>query len=110
MSKYKIIKTKETNKKTIDLMKISEYNINSSFSGALIEINGNHGKIKYIKEDRIYFVIQGKGKFVINNKEKKVESNDLVFIPKNTPYNIIGKMKYLLICSPEFNYNNDINL
>ena len=91
-------------------MKINEYKINSEFSGALIEINGNHGKLKCLNEDRIYFIIDGKGQFIINDETKDVEANDLIFVPKNAPYNIIGKMKYFLICSPEFNSEDDVFL
>ena len=91
-------------------MKIDEYNINSDFSGALIEINGDHGKIKCLNEDRIYFIINGNGKFIINDKEAKVETNDVIFVPKNAPYNIIGKMKFFMICSPEFNPEDDVHL
>ena len=91
-------------------MKINEYKINADFSGALIEINGDHGKLKCLNEDRIYFIVSSSGKFVIGDKINDVEVNDLIFIPKNTPYNIIGKMKYLLICSPRFDPNDDIFL
>lgn len=105
-----IIKNKDTNKKIVGPMQINEYKINKNFSGDLIELNGKHGKIKCLGEDRIYFIIDGNGIFIINNKKEQVEINDLIFIAKNTPYNIIGKMKYLLICSPEFNANNDIML
>lgn len=91
-------------------MKITEYKINPNFSGALIEIDGDHGKIKCINEDRIYFITEGSGKFIIDDKEETVSENDLVFIPKNTPYNIIGKLKFFLICSPEFNPEDDVPL
>lgn len=91
-------------------MKITEYKINPNFSGALIEIDGHHGKIKCLNEDRIYFIIEGDGKFIINDKKEIVSKNDLVFIPKNTPYDITGKLKYFLICSPEFNLKDDISL
>ncbi len=105
-----IIKYLDTNKKEIGPMKITEYKINPNFSGALTEIDGQHGKIKCLNEDRIYFIIEGDGKFIINNKEEIVSKNDLVFIPKNTPYDIVGKLKYFLICSPEFNLKDDISL
>ena len=91
-------------------MMINEYKINSNFSVALIEINGDHGKVKCIGEDRIYFILDGKGKFVIGDEINDVSPNDLIFVPRNTPYNIIGKMKYFLICSPEFNPNDDVLL
>ncbi len=105
-----IIKSQQTNKKIVGPMIIKEYNINSNYSAALIEINGNHGEVKSISEDRIYFILTGEGKFIINNEENNIEPNDLVYVPMNTPYNIIGKMKFLLICSPEFNAKNDIHL
>lgn len=105
-----IIKNRETNHKKVGPMKINEYNINSDFSGALIEINGDHGKIKCLNEDRIYFIINGNGKFIINDEGTEVEPNDVIFIPKNVPYNIIGKMKFFMICSPEFNPEDDVHL
>lgn len=98
-----IIRNKDTNKKERGVMKIAEYKINPDFSGALIEIAGQHGETKSLKEDRIYFIIRGSGKFVIEGKEEKVSVKDLVFVPKNTPYDIVGDMEYLLICSPEYN-------
>ncbi|MEA3514672.1 MAG: hypothetical protein U9R34_04300 [Nanoarchaeota archaeon] len=103
-----IIKGKDANQKKAGVMNINEYKINSDFSGSLIEINGDHGALKCLKEDRIYFIIEGNGKFVINNQESAVSANDLIFISKNTSYNIIGKMRYFLICSPEFNPDDDV--
>lgn len=91
-------------------MIINEYKINSNFSAALIEINGDHGKVKCIGEDRIYFILDGEGKFIISDVESEVNPNDLIFVPKNTPYNIIGKLKFFLICSPEFNPMDDVHL
>jgi mannose-6-phosphate isomerase-like protein (cupin superfamily) len=105
-----IVKYLDTNKKEKGPMKITEYKINSNFSGALIEIDGRHRKVKCLNEDRVYFIIKGNGKFIIDDKEEIVSKNDLVFIPQNTPYDIIGKLKFFLICSPEFNPKDDISL
>ena len=105
-----IIKGSETTSKKVGPMEIRSYKINSDFSLALINISGDHGKLKCLKEDRIYFIISGKGKFIINEKESLVSKNDLIFIPKNTPYNIIGKMKYTVLSSPEFNSKHDVFL
>jgi len=103
-----IIKSQDAKEKKAGIMNIKEYKINSKFSGALIEINGNHRAIKCLNEDRIYFIIKGRGKFFIDNKETSVSVNDLIFVPKNTPYNIIGKIKYFLVCSPEFKVGDDV--
>jgi mannose-6-phosphate isomerase-like protein (cupin superfamily) len=105
-----IIKSRKTNQKIKGPMIINEYKINSNFSGALIEMNGDHGKVKCLGEDRIYFILEGNGKFIIGDESNKVSPNDLIFIPKDTPYNIIGKMKYFLICSPEFDPKDDVHL
>ena len=103
-----IIKKQATERKNIGAMKLNIYNINNNFSAAHIEINGKHGKLKCIGEDRIYFIISGKGKFIIDDKEKEVSENDLVFVPKNTPYNFEGKMTYFLVCSPAFKPEDDV--
>ncbi|MCK4634692.1 MAG: hypothetical protein KAT37_02345 [Candidatus Aenigmarchaeota archaeon] len=105
-----IIKASEANQKEVGPMKINEYKINPDFSGALIEINGDHGELKCLNENRIYFIVEGEGKFVIDGEENAVSGNDLIFIPKNTPYNIIGKLKYFLICSPAFDPKDDVFL
>ena len=91
-------------------MKLNEYKMNSNFSGALVEINGDHGALKCLNEDRVYFIIEGAGTFVLDNTKQDIEPYDVIFVPKNTPYNIIGKMKYFLICSPEFKPGDDVSL
>lgn len=105
-----IIKSSEADQIERGPMKIKAYKINPDFSGALIEINGKHGKIKCLNEDRIYFIIEGDGKFILNDEEIAVSENDIVFIPKETPYDINGKLKFFLICSPEFNPKDDVIL
>ena len=105
-----IVKASSAKEKVVDPMKIKEYDINSNFSGALVEINGAHGKMKNKKEDRVYFILEGNGTFVIDGKEEEVSQNDLVFISKNTPYDIKGKMKYFMLCSPEFDAKDDVML
>lgn len=90
-------------------MKIAEYKMNKDFSGSLIEIDGDHGETKSPREDRIYFIVEGSGKFIVDGEESSVVPNDLVFVPKNTPYNMNGKMKYFLIHSPEFVPGSDIS-
>jgi len=106
----KVIKKQDANKVEFGPMKINEYKINPNFSGALIELDGRHGKVKCLKEDRLYFVVEGAGQFMINDSEYNVANGDVVFVPKNTSYDIEGKMKYFLVCSPEFNPDDDIKL
>jgi len=105
-----IIKSSKLPSKKRGNMKITEYKINTDFSGALIEIKGRHGKIKCTAEDRIYFIVSGTGKFIIGGKSASVSKNDVVFIPENTPYDISGKLRYFLISSPEFHPSHDVSL
>ena len=105
-----IIKSKDAPVKKVGSMIIKEYKINPDFSGTMIEIDCDHGKMKCLNEDRIYFILKGAGLFILDDKEHEVSEHDLIFVPKNTPYNIKGKLKYFLICSPEFNPEDDVFL
>ncbi len=105
-----IIRHSKATRKIRKPMQIWEYQINSKFSGALIEIDGDHGAVQCLQEDRIYFILEGKGEFVIEGRAQKVQKYDLIFVPKKTPYNIIGKMKYFLVCSPCFKPGDDVFL
>ncbi len=71
---------------------------------------GRHGKIKTTTEDRYYFVISGKGKFIIGNESEDVEKNDLIFVPKNTPYDFEGTMKMVMFFTPAYNPKNEVKL
>lgn len=103
-----LIKKSTTNFKDVGPMGIHEYKINPQFSGALIEIDGDHGKIKCLAEDRIYFILEGQGKFFVGDEEYDVELEDLIYVERNTSYNIIGKMRFFMSCSPEFNAEDDM--
>lgn len=105
-----VIKFDDTSEKKVGPMNIREYKINPQFSGALIELDGDHGAMKNIAEDRIYFITEGNGVFIIHGKEHKVSAKDMIFIPQNTPYNIIGRLSFLLICNPEFQAEHDVFL
>ena len=101
---------KEAKVKHVGSMKIKEYKMTSQFSGALIEIDGTHGKLKCLKEDRIYYIVDGEGEFSVEDESFTVTEEDVVFIPMNTIYDFSGKMKFFLICSPEFKPEDDAYL
>jgi len=58
----------------------------------------------------LYFVINGKGKFTIEKEVVSVEMNDVIIIPKNTPYDFQGNMRLLLVNSPAFDRKADKRL
>ena len=92
------------------------YNSKEDFpnsSAAYFEITGKHGKIKTTKSDRIYFVIEGKGEFIIDKKVVPVEKTDVIIIPKNTPYDyrsIDSTMKLFLVHCPAFDPEAEVKL
>lgn len=69
---------------------------------AYLDLNGKHGKTKTTLSDRFYFVLEGSGKFVIDDKTIEVEKDDVVIVPKNTIYDFQGKMKLILFSTPAF--------
>lgn len=81
------------------------YNSKEDFenaSAAYFEVDGSHGKVKNEKSDRIYLVLEGSGKFIINEEEIEVEKTDVIIVPKNTFYDYNGKMKLFLVHSPAY--------
>ena len=82
----------------------------SGMSCAYIIVEGRHGRIKNLKSDRLYFIIEGRGEFTVNGRQMKVKPGDVVVIPKNTPYDYKGKMKVLLVDSPAFDPKADIKM
>jgi mannose-6-phosphate isomerase-like protein (cupin superfamily) len=79
-------------------------------SAIYFEIDGTHGKVKSTLNDRVYFIIEGEGEFIINDEVIPVKKFDVIIVPKNTPYNYRGKMKMFLVHTPAFDPEFDIKL
>ena len=92
------------------------YNSKEDFanaSAAYFEVTSEHGKVKTTKSDRVYYIIEGKGEFEIDNELIDVEQSDVVIVPKNTPYNYRSKkglMKLFLVHTPAFDPDKEIKL
>ncbi|MEO8862969.1 MAG: hypothetical protein ABI354_01470 [Candidatus Saccharimonadales bacterium] len=54
-----------------------------------------------------WFIVAGKGTFVINGEHLEVNPKDLVVVPPSTKIYYFGKMKMLLAVSPAFNARNE---
>ena len=82
-------------------------------SAAYFEVTGSHGKVKTTRSDRIYFVLEGKGKFIINDEVVAVEKYDVIIVPKNTPYDYKstgGVLKLFLVHIPAYDPKNEVKL
>jgi mannose-6-phosphate isomerase-like protein (cupin superfamily) len=92
------------------------YNSKEDFkraSAAMFEVTGRHGKVKSLVSDRVYLILKGKGEFIINGKKVPVEKNDVIIVPKNTPYDyrsIKGKLKLFLVHTPAFDNKKEVKL
>jgi ethanolamine utilization protein EutQ (cupin superfamily) len=89
------------------------YNSKEDFpnaSAGLFKVTGKHGRVKSLVSDRVYFVVEGKGRFTINGKTIPVEKTDVVIVPKNTPYDYEGRMKLFLVHTPAFDQEKEVEL
>jgi mannose-6-phosphate isomerase-like protein (cupin superfamily) len=59
------------------------------------------------KITRIYYVIDGKGYFIIDDQKYDVEPGVLVEVPPRVEYSYSGTMKLLLISNPRWFKGND---
>ena len=54
------------------------------------EIKNEHGEVTTKESEWIYYIIEGKGTFIINNEATNVSAGDVITVPANTPYNYIA--------------------
>lgn len=64
---------------------------------------------KNIYSSKIYYCIDGKGKFKVAGEIINIEKGDLIEIPKNTEFVFAGNMKLLLIMAPAFRPQDGID-
>ena len=81
-----------------------------SISVAEINLSGENDKNKNTGSDMFYYVIEGNGRFIINDKEYAVKKGSLVFIPKGASYQDIGELKMISLAIPKFDQKNVVFL
>lgn len=92
------------------------YNSKQDFknaSAAYFEVTGSHGKVKTTLSDRTYLVLDGKGEFIIDGEVVPVNNDDVIIIPKNTPYDYRatqGTLKLFLVHTPAYDPDYEIKL
>ncbi|MDO9028276.1 MAG: hypothetical protein Q7U68_05380 [Candidatus Roizmanbacteria bacterium] len=89
------------------------YNSKEDFanaSAAVFEVQDHHGKIKTTRSDRVYYVLEGKGEFIIKQEIIAVESTDVIIVPKNTEYDYRGKMKLFMVHVPAYDEEYEVKL
>ncbi len=89
------------------------YNSKEDFgnaSAAVFEVEENHGKVKTTLSDRVYYILEGSGQFIVENDTIQVEKTDVIIIPKNTAYDYQGKMTLFLVHIPAYDETKEVKL
>jgi len=106
--KYKVIKSSEIEEQDFGHIKVKQLlnqNNIDNVSVAIVKVNGTNKKVINKRSDALYYVLKGKGEFNIDGEKIAINTGDLVFIPKGTPYFDKGKLTLLSINCPRFNKN-----
>jgi len=102
---YKHIKSEEVEKQDFGSVRVQNLLSDQNYkklSVAIVEIVGEQKFGLDQESDTIYYVLDGTGKFFIENNEFDVKEGDLIFIPKNTKYKDSGDLQLLAIATPKF--------
>lgn len=92
-------------------------NLKEDFAGlsaAYFEVTGSHGRTKTTLSDRIYLVLEGEGEFDIDGEKSVVMKDDVIIVPKGTPYDYQARngstLKLYLVHSPAYDPAFDVSM
>jgi len=106
--KYKFTakQAKKFNKYGIDLVVYGE-----NFPAAnVVHVSVQKGHLEEfydIKSAYIYYIVEGRGTFVLNDEKLEVEATDLIVIPPKTRIYYFGTMEMVLTVTPAFDEKNE---
>lgn len=75
---------------------------NVGFNALLVTVNGRHPKKKMVDTVRNYYVIEGKGTFILDGTSHQVKPGDLFIVGAGHEYEYSGSMRLF-----EFNVSPD---
>ncbi len=55
----------------------------------------------------MYYILEGRGTFTLNDEKVEVEPTDLLVIPPKTRIHYFGKLKMILVNTPTFKPENE---
>jgi mannose-6-phosphate isomerase-like protein (cupin superfamily) len=101
-----LVKNSTTSKRTVDSsMTITDYfspPLSPKISVVTANLNGNHSKRINKTCDQVYFVLEGSGIIIVNDKKFEVGPKDAVYIPAGATHSMNGVMEVIIINSPPF--------
>jgi mannose-6-phosphate isomerase-like protein (cupin superfamily) len=74
-----------------------------------VRIWGHHDRVVNDISDRVYYIIDGAGRFQVGDGApiEQVQGGDFVFIPKGVPYEFDGDMRYVVMNGPAYRTASD---
>lgn len=89
------------------------YSSKENFEGAsagVFSTQQRHGRIKNVRSDRLYLILEGQGEFIVGDEVIPVAKDDVLIIPLNTEYDYHGQLRLFLVHIPAYQEGSDINI
>lgn len=104
--KFSFSNTRTVNKYGVD---ITSYGLNNPEANIVYEevSEGHFEEFLSTKSTYTWFIIYGKGTFVIDDEKITVSVKDIITVPPNKRIHYFGKMKMVLFTVPAFNTDNE---
>jgi mannose-6-phosphate isomerase-like protein (cupin superfamily) len=76
-----------------------------------VSVKKGHFEEFYNKKSTFtYYIIEGKGTFMLDSKPVEAEATDLIVIPPNTRIHYFGTLDMVLTVSPAFNEEDEVHV
>ncbi|HPI67355.1 MAG TPA: hypothetical protein PKZ16_02335 [bacterium] len=109
--KYQLIKSIDVFRKEKFGVKIDVYPAIGNCEVVLVNTNVGHNQEFYDKISTFnYIILEGSGSFFLNDEEIKVSHGDFITIEPNTRIYYKGKMKLVLVTTPPWQAENEIEI
>ena len=80
----------------------------SNIDYVVVNLNGEHGSCINTKSTKYWFILDGNAIIYLDDEVSEVKQGDFIIIDKNIKHNIIGKVKFGVVCTPPFDYSSEI--
>jgi mannose-6-phosphate isomerase-like protein (cupin superfamily) len=84
--------------------------VSPAASASVVHVDGRHGKSKSTVSDRVVYILEGEGEYVVGDEAVRVRPTDVIVIPKNAAFDCSGKMKYLVVHVPAYDHDHEVSL
>ena len=107
--KYQLVKNSDIFKKEKLGIKIGVYPVIGNCEVVVVETETGHNQEFYDKASTLnYIILEGSGSFFLDDEEVKVSQGDFISIQPKTLLYYKGKMKLILITTPPWAEENEV--